>query len=391
MPITLPIYLDYMATTPVDERVAKKMRQYLTVDGIFGNPASSTHLYGWKASEAVELARQQIADLIHTDARELIFTSGATESINLALKGAARAYQRKGKHIITATTEHNAVLGTCKQLESEGFEVTYLNPESNGLLDLNKFSDALRNDTILASIMHVNNEIGVIQPIQSMTEITRPRGILFHVDAAQSAGKLNIDVNTLNVDLMSLTAHKLYGPKGIGALFVRQNPPLHLKRIIDGSDHERGLRAGTLPTHQIVGMGEAYYLANQEREENQLYLSKLSNKLWEGISQVDGVHLNGDKKNRVPNNLNVSIEGVDGGSLLMALKNLAVSSGSACTSASIEPSHVLRAIGLPDELAYSSIRFSVGRYTKEQHIDYAIDEFKEKIQQLRDMSPLWND
>ena len=387
--VKTPIYLDYSATTPADERVAEKMRRYLTIDGIFGNPASRSHVFGWQADEAVENARQQVADLVNADKREIIFTSGATESDNLAIKGAAHFYQKKGKHIVTCKTEHKAVLDCCRQLEREGYEVTYLDPEPNGLLDLEKFKAALRDDTTLVSIMHVNNEIGVIQDIAAIGEICRERKIIYHVDAAQSAGKVPIDLQNLKVDLMSFSAHKIYGPKGIGALYVRRKPRVRLEAQMHGGGHERGLRSGTLATHQIVGMGEAFRIAREEMvAENDRILS-LRNRLWDGFKDMEEVYLNGDLEQRVAGNLNVSFNFVEGESLIMALKDIAVSSGSACTSASLEPSYVLRALGRDDELAHSSIRFSIGRYTTEAEIDYTIELVQNAIQRLRELSPLW--
>ncbi|MGF1741037.1 IscS subfamily cysteine desulfurase [Vibrio profundum] len=386
----LPIYLDYSATCPVDPRVAEKMVQYMTMDGTFGNPASRSHRYGWQAEEAVDTAREQIADLLNADPREVVFTSGATESDNLAIKGAANFYQKKGKHIITCKTEHKAVLDPCRQLEREGFEVTYLAPEANGIIDLNKLADAMREDTILVSIMHVNNEIGVIQDISAIGELCRERKIVFHVDAAQSAGKLPIDVQEMKVDLISLTSHKIYGPKGIGALYVRRKPRIRLETQMHGGGHERGFRSGTLPTHQIVGMGEAFHLAKQEMQADFDHAKKLRDRLLNGIKDMEAVTINGDLEQRLPNNLNISFAFVEGESLLMSLKDLAVSSGSACTSASLEPSYVLRALGLNDELAHSSIRFSFGRFTTEEDIDYAVEQIRVAVNKLRDMSPLWD-
>lgn len=383
----LPIYLDYMATTPADSRVVQKMLKYLDYDGHFGNPASTTHCYGWYALEAVDHARAQIAELIHVEPEEIIFTSGATESDNLAIKGAAHFYQRKGKHIVTCKTEHKAVLDTCAQLEREGFEVTYLEPEANGLIDLNKLEAALRSDTILVSIMHVNNEIGVIEDIAAIGEITRNRGILLHTDCAQSAGKVPIDLRTMQVDLMSFSAHKIYGPKGIGALYVRRSPRVRLEALIHGGGHELGMRSGTLATHQIAGMGEAFAIAKAEMAEENLRILALRERLWQGIQKLDGVGINGDLQKRVCGNLNVHFYHVDGESLLVALKDLAVSSGSACTSASIEPSYVLRAIGLPDSLAHASIRFAMGRFTTTEEIDYAITHIQESVGKLRAMMP----
>ncbi len=384
-----PIYFDYSATTPVDERVAKKMCDCLTIDGNFGNPASSSHEFGWKAEEAVEEARKQVADLINANPKEIIFTSGATESDNLAIKGVAHFYKKKGKHIVTAKTEHKAVLDTCRQLEREGFEVTYLDPEPNGLIDLDKFKDALRDDTILVSIMHVNNEIGVIQDIQAIGEITRERKILFHVDAAQSAGKVPIDMDELKVDLMSFSAHKIYGPKGIGALYVGRKPRVRLEAQMHGGGHERGMRSGTLATHQIVGMGEAFRLAKEEMAADNERIRMLRDRLLKGLSDIEETYINGDLEQRVPHNLNISFNFVEGESLIMALKELAVSSGSACTSASLEPSYVLRALGRNDELAHSSIRFSLGRFTTEEEIDFAIEKIHDNIGKLRELSPLW--
>jgi len=385
----LPIYLDYSATTPVDPRVAEKMMQYLTPDGIFGNPASRSHAFGWQADEAVEEARRQVAVLLNADPKEIVFTSGATESDNLAIKGAAHFNQKKGKHIVTCKTEHKAVLDTCRHLESEGFEVTYLDPEPNGLVDLGKLKAALRDDTTVVSIMHVNNEIGVIQDIAAIGELTRERGIVFHVDAAQSAGKVPIDVQATKVDLMSFSAHKIYGPKGIGALYVRRKPRVRIEAQMHGGGHERGMRSGTLATHQIVGMGEAFRLAKEEMAaENERVLS-LRNRLWDGLKDMEEAYLNGDLEQRVAGNLNVSFNFVEGESLIMALKNIAVSSGSACTSASLEPSYVLRAIGRPDELAHSSIRFTIGRFTTQEEVDYTIELVRHQVGKLREMSPLW--
>lgn len=385
----LPIYFDYSATTPVDKRVAEKMMQYMTTDGFYGNPASRSHKFGWQAEEAVDIARNQIADLINADPREIVFTSGATESNNLAIKGAANFYSKKGKHVITCKTEHKAVLDTCRELERQGYEVTYLDPESNGLIDLNKLNDAIREDTIVVSIMQVNNEIGVIQDIAEIGEMCRAKKIVFHVDAAQSAGKIAIDMQSLKVDLMSFSAHKMYGPKGIGALYVSRKPRVRLEAQTHGGGHERGMRSGTLPTHQIVGMGEACRLAKEELEQDRIHVTKMRDRLWAGISNMEQVFINGDEDKRYPGNLNVSFNYVEGESLIMALKDLAVSSGSACTSASLEPSYVLRALGLNDEMAHSSIRFSFGRFTTEAEIDYAIDIIQKAIGHLRDMSPLW--
>ncbi|BER94075.1 IscS subfamily cysteine desulfurase [Vibrio cholerae] len=386
----LPIYLDYSATCPVDPRVAEKMVQYMTMDGTFGNPASRSHRYGWQAEEAVDTAREQIAALLNADPREIVFTSGATESDNLAIKGVAHFYNKQGKHIITSKTEHKAVLDTMRQLEREGFEVTYLDPESNGLIDLAKLEAAMRDDTILVSIMHVNNEIGVVQDIAAIGELCRSRKVVFHVDAAQSAGKVVIDVQEMKVDLISLSAHKAYGPKGIGALYVRRKPRIRLEAQMHGGGHERGFRSGTLPTHQIVGMGEAFRIAKEELQQDYDHALKLRNRLLDGIKDMEAVTINGDLDQRVPHNLNVSFAFVEGESLLMALKDLAVSSGSACTSASLEPSYVLRALGLNDELAHSSIRFSFGRFTTEAEIDYAIELIRVAVDKLRAMSPLWD-
>lgn len=385
----LPIYMDYAATTAVDPRVAEKMMQFLTPDGIFGNPASRSHRFGWQAEEAVDIARNQIADLIGADSREIVFTSGATEADNLAIKGAAHFYQSKGKHIITVKTEHKAVLDTCRQLEREGFDVTYLSPEANGILDLVKLEQTMRDDTILVSIMHVNNETGVIQDIEKIGEMCRSKGIVFHVDATQSVGRLDIDLAKLKVDLMSFSSHKLYGPKGIGGLYVRRKPRIRIEAQMHGGGHERGMRSGTLPVHQIVGMGEAYHIAKQEMHSEMARLQKLKDRLWNGLKDIDEVYLNGSYEHSVANILNVSFAYVEGESLMMALKDLAVSSGSACTSASLEPSYVLRALGLNDELAHSSIRFSIGRFTSEDEIDYVIQLLNDSIDKLRELSPLW--
>ncbi len=385
----LPIYLDYSATCPVDPRVAEKMMQCLTMDGLFGNPASRSHRFGWQAEEAVDLARNQVADLIGADPREIVFTSGATESNNLAIKGVAHFYASKGKHIITSKTEHKAVLDTCRQLEREGFEVTYLEPMPNGLFTIEMIENAMRDDTILVSIMHVNNEIGVVQNIAAIGELCRSRKILLHVDAVQSVGKIPVDVEALKVDLLSVSAHKVYGPKGIGALFVRRKPRVRLEAQMHGGGHERGMRSGTLPTHQIVGMGEAFRIAKEEMVSEGERILALRQRLWNGIKDIEAVYINGDLEQRVPGNLNVSFAYVEGESLIMALKDLAVSSGSACTSASLEPSYVLRALGLNDELAHSSIRFSMGRFTTEKEIDYAVKLIRDSIGRLREMSPLW--
>ncbi|WP_318504453.1 IscS subfamily cysteine desulfurase [Photobacterium leiognathi] len=386
----LPIYFDYSATCPVDPRVAEKMMQCLTMEGNFGNPASRSHRYGWQAEEAVDAAREHIADLVNADPREIVFTSGATESDNLAIKGASHFYSKKGKHVITCKTEHKAVLDPCRQLEREGFEVTYLEPESNGLIDLAKLRDAMREDTVLVSIMHVNNEIGVVQDIAAIGELCRENKTIFHVDAAQSAGKLPIDVQEMKVDLISFSAHKIYGPKGIGALYVRRKPRIRLEAQMHGGGHERGFRSGTLPTHQIVGMGEAFRIAKEEMEQDYKHAVQLRDRLLKGLEGIEAMSINGDLEQRVPNNLNISFAFVEGESLLMALKDLAVSSGSACTSASLEPSYVLRALGLNDELAHSSIRFSFGRFTTEEEVDYAVAQIKGAVDKLREMSPLWD-
>lgn len=385
----LPIYLDYSATTPADARVAEKMAACMTIDGDFGNPASRSHVFGWKSDELVNEARKHVAALVNADPKEIVWTSGATESDNLAIKGAAHFYQRKGKHIITCKTEHKAVLDTCRQLEREGFEVTYLDPEENGLVDLAKLEAAMRDDTVLVSIMHVNNEIGVIQDIAAIGKLCRSRGIIYHVDAAQSAGKVEIDLANLEVDLMSFSAHKTYGPKGIGALYVQRKPRVRIEAQMHGGGHERGMRSGTLAVHQIVGMGEAFRIAKEEMAEENARILVLRNRLWDGLKDMEEVYLNGDLEHHVAGNLNVSFNFVEGESLIMALKDIAVSSGSACTSASLEPSYVLRAIGRNDELAHSSIRFSIGRFTTEEEIDYTIQLVKNKVAKLRDLSPLW--
>jgi cysteine desulfurase len=390
MNLSIPIYMDYSATTPVDERVAEKMCSYLTRQGIFGNPASRSHEFGWKAEAAVEQARVDVAQLINANPKEIIWTSGATESDNLAIKGAAHFYQKNGKHIVTLKTEHKAVLDSCRQLEREGYEVTYMDPEPNGLLDLEKFKAALRDDTTVVSIMHVNNEIGVIQDIAAIGEICRDRKIIFHVDAAQSAGKVAIDTEKLKVDLMSFSAHKVYGPKGIGALYVRRKPRVRLEAQMHGGGHERGLRSGTLPTHQIVGMGEAFRIAYEEMAEDDARIRVLRDRLWNSLSDMEEVYLNGDMDQRISGNLNVSFNYVEGESLIMALKDMAVSSGSACTSSSLEPSYVLRALGRNDELAHSSIRFTIGRFTTEEEIDYVAALLREKVDKLRELSPLWD-
>ncbi|MEX2130561.1 MAG: IscS subfamily cysteine desulfurase, partial [Pseudohongiellaceae bacterium] len=368
----MPIYLDYSATTPVDPRVAAKMAECLTLESNFGNPASRSHIFGWKAEEAVETARRQVADLLHCDPREIVWTSGATEADNLAIKGAAHFYSKKGKHIITSKIEHKAVLDSCRQLEREGFEVTYLDPSAKGIITPESVAAAIRPDTILVSVMHVNNEIGVINDLEGIGKITRSKGVIFHVDAAQSVGKLDIDLENLPVDLMSLTAHKVYGPKGIGALYVRRKPRIRIEPQMHGGGHERGMRSGTLPTHQIVGMGEAFRIAGAEMHEENARILKLRNKLLNGLKDMEEVYVNGDLEHRVAGNLNISFNFVEGESLMMALRDLAVSSGSACTSASLEPSYVLRALGLNDELAHSSLRITIGRFTSEEDIDYTI-------------------
>jgi cysteine desulfurase len=382
-----PIYLDYSATTPVDPRVAAKMIPYLTE--MYGNPASRSHSYGWTAEDAVEAAREEVAKLVNCDSKEIVWTSGATESINLAVKGAAQFYKTKGKHIITLKTEHKATLDTFRELERQGFEATYLDVKENGLIDMEVFKAALRPDTIVVSILYVNNEIGVIQPIEEIGEICRERGIIFHVDGAQATGKVVVDLQTLKVDLMSFCAHKTYGPKGIGALFVRRKPRVRLEAQMHGGGHERGFRSGTLATHQIVGMGEAFRLARLEMATENERIRMLRDRLLDGIKGMEEIYVNGDLEHRVPHNLNVSFNFVEGESLIMGIKELAVSSGSACTSASLEPSYVLRALGRNDELAHSSIRFTIGRFTTESDIDFAIKLLKERIQKLRDMSPLW--
>ena len=388
--MNLPIYMDYSATTPVDPRVAEKMCACLTPAGIFGNPASRSHAFGWAAEAAVDKARRQVAALVNADPKEVAFTSGATESDNLAIKGAAQFYSKRGRHIITCKTEHKAVLDTCRQLEREGFEVTYLDPEPNGLIDLRKLDAAMRDDTVLVSIMHVNNEIGVIQDIHSIGELTRARKVLFHVDAAQSTGKVHIDLERMPIDLMSFSAHKTYGPKGIGALYVRRKPRVRIEAQMHGGGHERGLRSGTLPVHQIVGMGEAFQIAGEEMDGENARILALRERLWDGLKGIEQVYLNGDAEHRVAGNLNVSFAYVEGESLIMALKDLAVSSGSACTSASLEPSYVLRAIGREDELAHSSLRFTLGRFSTEEEIDYAITKINEQVARLRELSPLWD-
>lgn len=385
-----PIYFDYSATSPVDPRVMDAMMKCLTLEGNFGNSASRSHVFGWKAEEAIEDARQHVADLLHCDPREVVWTSGATESDNLALKGVAHFYQSKGKHIITSKIEHKAVLDSCRQLEREGFEVTYLEPDEKGLIQPEDVANAIREDTILVSLMHVNNEIGVINDIAAIGEITREKKVLFHVDAAQSVGKVEIDLDDMKVDLMSLTAHKVYGPKGVGALYVRRKPRVRLEAQMHGGGHERGMRSGTLATHQIVGMGEAYRIAKIEMQADAEKSLTLRQRFLKGLEGMEEVYINGDIEQRVPSNLNVSFNFVEGESLIMALKDLAVSSGSACTSASLEPSYVLRAIGLNDELAHSSLRFSIGRFTTEEDVDFAVEKVKEAVTKLRELSPLWD-
>jgi cysteine desulfurase len=382
-----PIYMDYGATTPVDPRVVDAMVPWLREH--FGNPASRSHAWGWEAEEAVEQARQQVADLIGADPREIVWTSGATESDNLALKGAAHFYKTRGKHLITVKTEHKAVLDTTRELERQGFEVTYLDVQEDGLLDLEKFKAAIRPDTILASVMFVNNEIGVIQDIPAIGAICRERGVIFHVDAAQATGKVEIDVKSLPVDLMSLASHKTYGPKGIGALYVRRKPRVRLEAQMHGGGHERGMRSGTLPTHQIVGMGEAFRIAREEMQKDLEHARNLHQRLLEGLSTIDQTFVNGSLDKRVPHNLNMSFNFVEGESLIMGIKGLAVSSGSACTSASLEPSYVLRALGRSDELAHSSLRMTIGRFTTQEEIDYAVDTIRKNVAKLRELSPLW--
>ncbi|KHO65381.1 IscS subfamily cysteine desulfurase [Pseudomonas flexibilis] len=386
----LPIYLDYSATTPVDPRVAKLMCDCLTQEGNFGNPASRSHVFGWKAEEAVENARRQVADLVNADPREIVWTSGATESDNLAIKGVAHFYASKGKHIVTSKIEHKAVLDTTRQLEREGFEVTYLEPGEDGIITPAMVEAALRDDTILVSIMHVNNEIGTINDIAAIGELTRARGILFHVDAAQSTGKVAIDLETMKVDLMSFSAHKTYGPKGIGALYVRRKPRVRLEAQMHGGGHERGMRSGTLATHQIVGMGEAFRIAREEMAQDTAHVLALRDRFLKQVEDMEELYINGSMAHRVPHNLNLSFNYVEGESLIMALKDLAVSSGSACTSASLEPSYVLRALGRNDELAHSSIRFTFGRFTTEEEVDYAAQKVRQAVAKLRELSPLWD-
>jgi len=386
----LPIYLDYSATTPVDPRVAEKMCACLTMDGTFGNPASRSHPFGWAAEKLVDEARANVAALVGADPKEIIWTSGATESDNLAIKGAAHFYQKQGKHLITLKTEHKAVLDTCRQLEREGFEVTYLDVLPSGLVDLEVFEAAIRPDTVLASVMHVNNEIGVIQDIAALGAICRERKVIFHVDAAQSPGKVPINLAELPVDLMSFSAHKIYGPKGIGALYVQRKPRIRLEAQMHGGGHERGLRSGTLATHQIVGMGEAFRIARDEMAAENERIMMLRNKLYDGLRDMEEVYVNGDLEHRIAGNLNISFNFVEGESLMMALKDMAVSSGSACTSSSLEPSYVLRALGRPDELAHSSLRFTLGRFTTEDEIDHVLSQVRGQVERLRELSPLWD-
>jgi len=390
MTMKLPIYFDYSATTPVDPRVAKKMMDCLTLDGNFGNPASRSHLFGWKAEEAAEEARSQVAALIGADPREIVWTSGATESDNLAIKGVAHFNEKKGKHIVTSKIEHKAVLDTCRQLEREGFEVTYLDPSSDGLISAQQVESALRPDTTLVSIMHVNNEIGTINDIAAIGAVCRAKGVMYHVDAAQSVGKVPLNMAELPVDLLSLSAHKAYGPKGIGALYVGRKPRVRIEAQMHGGGHERGMRSGTLPTHQIVGMGEAFRIAGEEMAEENVRILALRNRLLAGFNDIEQVFVNGSLDHRVAGNLNISFAFVEGESLMMSLKDLALSSGSACTSASLEPSYVLRALGLSDELAHSSLRFSIGRFTTEADIDFAIVQLQRAVNKLRELSPLWD-
>ena len=385
-----PIYLDNSSTTPVDPRVAEKMMECLTREGNFGNPASRSHMPGWKAEEAVETARRHVADLINCDPREIVWTSGATEADNLAIKGAAHFYNKKGKHVITSKIEHKAVLDSCRQLEREGYEVTYLDPSESGIISPESVASAIRPDTTLVSLMHVNNEIGVINDIEAIGKITREQKVIFHVDAAQGVGKVNIDLEKMQVDLLSLTTHKVYGPKGIGALYVRRKPRIRIEPQMHGGGHERGMRSGTLPTHQIVGMGEAFRIAKEEMTEENSRILALRNRLLEGLSDIEEVYVNGDIDYRVAGNLNISFNFVEGESLIMALRDLAISSGSACTSASLEPSYVLRALGLNDELAHSSLRITIGRFTTEEEVDYTIDKIHAAVAKLRELSPLWD-
>ena len=385
-----PIYFDYAATTPVDPRVAQKMSECLLAEGKFGNPASRSHKFGWEADEAVELARRQVADMVNADPREIVWTSGATESNNLALKGVAHFYNKKGNHIVTSKIEHKAVLDSCRHLEREGYEVTYLDPGEDGLITPESVAKAIREDTLLVSIMHVNNEIGVINDIAAIGEVTRVNKVLFHVDAAQSAGKVEIELETMKVDLMSFSAHKIYGPKGVGALYVRRKPRVRLEAQTHGGGHERGMRSGTLATHQIVGMGEAFRIAKQEMAEESERIFSYRQRLWDGLKDMEEVYANGDLDSHVPGIINVSFNFVEGESLIMSLPQLAVSSGSACTSASLEPSYVLRALGMNDELAHSSLRFSIGRFTSEEDVDEAISQVRNAVEKLRELSPLWD-
>lgn len=388
--INVPIYLDYLSTTPVDPRVVDAMTQCLSMDGVFGNPASRSHQYGWKAEEAIENARCQVAELINADPREIVWTSGATESDNLAIKGAAHFYQRKGKHIITSKIEHKAVLDTCRQLEREGFDVTYLEPNEDGLTTPEMIVAAMRDDTSVVSVMHANNEIGVVNDIAGIGEVCRERGVIYHVDAAQSTGKLPLDMEAMKVDLLSISAHKMYGPKGIGALYVRRKPRVRIEAQMHGGGHERGMRSGTLATHQIVGLGEAARIATVEMQQEGDRLKGLRQRFWDAINDIPEVHMNGSRDHRLPGALNVSFAFVEGESLLMSLKDLAISSGSACTSASLEPSYVLRALGLNDELAHSSLRFSFGRFTTEEDVDQAAQSVRHAVDKLRELSPLWD-
>jgi len=388
--MNVPIYLDYLSTTPVDPRVVEAMTRCLSMDGVFGNPASRSHQYGWKAEEAIENARCQVAELINADPREVVWTSGATESDNLAIKGAAHFYQRKGKHIITSKIEHKAVLDTCRQLEREGFEVTYLEPNEDGLTTPEMIASALREDTTVVSVMHANNEIGVVNDIAGIGEVCRERGVIYHVDAAQSTGKLPLDMEAMKVDLLSISAHKMYGPKGIGALYVRRKPRVRIEAQMHGGGHERGMRSGTLATHQIVGLGEAARIATEEMQAEGDRLKGLRQRFWDAINDIPQVHINGSRDHRLPGALNVSFAFVEGESLLMSLKDLAISSGSACTSASLEPSYVLRALGLNDELAHSSLRFSFGRFTTEDDVDQAAQSVRHAVDKLRELSPLWD-
>jgi len=385
-----PIYFDYAATTPVDPRVAQKMSECLMAEGNFGNPASRSHKFGWEAEEAVELARQQVADLLHCDPREIVWTSGATESDNLAIKGVAQFYKTRGQHIVTSKIEHKAVLDTCRHLEKEGFEVTYLEPAEDGLITPGQVKSALRDDTTLVSIMHVNNEIGVVNDIAAIGEVCREAKVFFHVDAAQSAGKVPIDLSQMKVDLMSLSAHKMYGPKGVGVLFVSRKPRVRLEAQMHGGGHERGMRSGTLATHQLVGMGEACRIAAAEMQEEGTRILKLRERLWNGLKEMEEVYANGDLDSHVPGIINMSFNFVEGESLIMSLPEIAVSSGSACTSASLEPSYVLRALGMNDELAHSSLRFSIGRFTTEADVDQAINQVRQAVEKLRELSPLWD-